>query len=286
MIPRYLKGPAVAVIMALMASKSGAVPVKISVGSHKRGSNQAVEGQGNTTRAENSNSDQGQKLETSTGENSEITEKTREPENSADEKDSGTGGQGQDTAPSTNIDGDKKGGAYLSGEENSEVSLTYANSFIGGKGSYQGGLLLGEALQSADHPFLKNSGSASEQQWLESLILAEVAAFSTIYLEPRGEEGEVGDLSYILTLPSSWEHAYFMAKWGQGENTSDHAVWYLEGGDTLEFQLPNELSHAKIWLQGPPAFGGITAVPDASSALLLLGGSVVALEILRRKKRK
>jgi hypothetical protein len=187
-------------------------------------------------------------------------------------------------------------GSSVTGE--STTTSLFGNLFIGGRGSYDGGLLLGETLQSQVNPFLQNSGSASEVAWVESLVTGTLPALPTGSLS----EGIIptGNRLYSFQMPAGWDYAYVMAKWGGAHNESDHAVWYLTAGQELKFQLPNELSHATLWA---PSLASFTEpplneefqpsnlivvgappinVPDTSATWALMGGGLFLLGLFRR----
>jgi hypothetical protein len=168
--------------------------------------------------------------------------------------------------------------------------LIYSQSFVSGKGSYEGGQLVGEALQGHDNPFLKNSGEVTELSWVESLIFGNLPGLPDSWTEPALSEANGRLIN--LSLGGEWDYGYFMAKWGAGENSADHALWYVSASDILNVQLPNDLSHARLWLHSASAtdtgnplqaefsIAGAEhsiAVPDGGSTFFLLGGGLVLL---------
>lgn len=136
-----------------------------------------------------------------------------------------------------------------SGDDNSsskaDDSSLFGNLFVGGRGSYEGGVLLGETLQSHNNPILKNSGSASELAWVESLVTGALPTLPSV--SAAGPITVNSDGSYSFEMAPTWDYAYIMAKWGAAHNESDHAVWYVSAGEVLNFELPNGLSHATLW---------------------------------------
>ena len=156
-------------------------------------------------------------------------------------------------------------------------ALLFDNSFIGGRGSYEGAELLGETM-------LGNSGSATELSWVESLISGSLPTLPGSLLEPGGEQAGQTDKTYSVTLPGTWDYAYYMAKWGAGQNVTDHALWLITSGNLLQYQLPNELSHSKIWFHPIQVEGEPNRVPEVVSTLALLAGASLLMVKLHGRK--
>jgi hypothetical protein len=157
-------------------------------------------------------------------------------------------------------------------------TLLFENSFIGGRGSYQGATLLGEAM-------LGNSGSATELAWVESLISGSFPELPASFFETGGEVLGAAEKTYSVGVPVSGSYGYYMAKWGAGQNSTDHALWLITADDVLQYQLPNELSHSAIWIHPIPTASEATNVPEVVSTLALLGGATLLMVKLRSRAR-
>lgn len=172
------------------------------------------------------------------------------------------------------------------------LPLIYSNPFIGGSGSYEGALLVGEGLQSKEDPILQNSGQSTELAWVQSVISGNFPDLPEMSVTPGGESAITAKKTYLLTLSPGWEYGYFMAKWGRSDNTSDHALWLIKAGETLAFQLPNGISHSELWYYEPSVSRSsvaspsplISSVPEGGSTILLFCAATFALGCIRRKR--
>jgi len=84
------------------------------------------------------------------------------------------------------------------------------------------------------------------------------------------------------TAPTECDFYYIMTKWGKGQASWEHALWFVPAGDTVTYNpggsgAPNGLSHVSIWC------GDTQHVPDGGATIALLGMGVLGLGALRRK---
>lgn len=90
-----------------------------------------------------------------------------------------------------------------------------------------------------------------------------------------------GGQNLTFTAPGTFAEYYVFGKFGQGQGAFDSSLHHLLSGDALNYNPggdgpPNGLSHLAIWARG-------TSVPDAGSTLSLLGASLLALALLKRR---
>ena len=107
----------------------------------------------------------------------------------------------------------------------------------------------------------------------------------SVFLARTGDVLSFGDHTIAYTAPASFSEYYVFSRYGLGGADFSSAVHYMNAGEVLSYNpggaaAPQGLGAVAIWARGP---ADVSNVPDGGQTAALLGLSLIALVLFRRR---